>query len=382
MDPMLILDLVILVMERLSFVDFHRARCVSSVWYSASKSCRMRQANPWLVLFPADVLHLPLESIDDSCKLFDPIDNKSYTVRDLGSDILRTSCLASDNSWFLMLDRKTRFYLLNMLTRERFHLPSLDSMESTEGTKFKFKRNFDSSFTVTTFHYKDNVTLLSTCYGIGAAVLWVDERNKDYFVVWAFDRSLAYHKKGDDGWRVFRSSTNQMCVDMVFIESKLYVLVEDRSITAFDFSCGDSPMEFASFTFRDCYVPISFKHLVVTLSGQVLAISRVLRQVLNIYKMDLRSSEWSIIKSLGDEALLLDQRITVPAKDGVLKNCLYYSNDRFGRDNDLCLREDDSPICVVNIQTMSKVQLFNHLTASSPLPFKDARWFVPTFGGK
>ncbi|KAF2584987.1 hypothetical protein F2Q70_00037790 [Brassica cretica] len=132
-DPMLILDLVILVMERLSFVDFHRARCVSSVWYSASKSCRMRQANPWLVLFPADVLHLPLESIDDSCKLFDPVDNKTYTVRDLGSDILRTSCLASYNSWFLMLDRKTRFYLLNMLTRERIHLPSLDSMESTEG---------------------------------------------------------------------------------------------------------------------------------------------------------------------------------------------------------------------------------------------------------
>lgn len=109
-DPMLIPDLVILVMERLSFVDFHRARCVSSVWYSASKSCRMRQqANPWLVLFPADVLHLPKESIDDSCKLFDPIDHKSYTVRDLGSDILRTSCLASYNRWFLMLDRKNPF---------------------------------------------------------------------------------------------------------------------------------------------------------------------------------------------------------------------------------------------------------------------------------
>ncbi|KAJ4886239.1 putative F-box protein [Raphanus sativus] len=384
-DPILILDLVILVMERLSFVDFHRARCVSSVWYSASKSCRMRQANPWLVLFPADVLHLPEESIDDSCKLFDPIDHKSYTVRDLGSDILRTSCLASYNSWFLMLDRKTRFYLLNMFTRERIHLPFLDSMESTDGSKLKFKRNFDSSFTVTTFHYKDNLTLLTTCYGISAAVLWVDERNKDYLVVWAFDRSLAYHKKGHDSWRVFRSSKNQRCVDMVFIENKLYVLVEDGSTTAFDFSCGDSPKEFASFTSPECYGPygpIRFKHLAVTLSGQVLAISGVRNHVLNIYKMDPKSSEWAIIESLGDEALLLDQRITVPAKDGVLKNCLYYSNDQFRGDNDYHLREDDNGICVVNIQTMNKVQLFNHLTASSPLPFKDARWFVPTFGGK
>ncbi|CAF2155636.1 F-box protein KIB4-like [Brassica napus] len=379
-DPMLILDLVILVMERLSFVDFHRARCVSSVWYSASKSCRMRQANPWFVLFPADVLHLPLESIDDSCKLFDPIDQKTYTIRDLGSDILRTSCLASYNSWFLMLDRKTRFYLLNMLTRERIHLPFLDSMESTDGSKLKFKRNFDSSFTVTTFRY-NNVPLLSTCFGIDAAVLWVDERNKDYLVVWAFDRTLAYHKKGDDSWRVFRSSTNQSCVDMVFKESKLYVLVEDGSITTFDFSCGDSPMEFASFTTSpEC---CDFEHLAVTLSGQVLAISSEERHSYDLYKMDPKSSKWSIIKSLGDEALLLDQRITVPAKDGVLKNCLYCSySDQFRRDDDYNLREDDNGICVVNIQTNNEVQLFNHLTASSPLPFKDARWFIPTFGGK
>ncbi|CDY29953.1 BnaC01g40550D [Brassica napus] len=263
MDPMLILDLVIMVMERLSFVDFYRARCVSSVWYSASKSCRMRQANPWLVLFPADVLHLPLESIDDSY-------------------------------------RKTRFYLLNMLTRERIHLPSLDSMESTE----------------------DNVTLLSTCYGIGAAVLWVDERNKDYFVVWAFDRSLAYHKKGDDGWRVFRSSTNQSCVDMVFIESKLYVLIEDGSITAFDFSCGDSPMEFA-----------------------ILGISRERRHSLNIYKMDPKSSKWKA-------TTIVSGRMITGFASSIL------------------------------IHTKNEVQLFNHLTASSPLSFKDARWFVPTFGGK
>ncbi|KAF8074299.1 hypothetical protein N665_1115s0015 [Sinapis alba] len=396
-DPMLILDLVILIMERLSFVDFHRARCVSSVWYSASKSCT-RQANPWLVLFPADVFYLPEESIEDSCKLFDPIDQKTYTVRDLGSDVLRTSCLASYNSWFLMLDRRTRFYLLNILTRERIHLPFLDSMESTDdrGSKLKFKRNFDSSFTVTTFHYKDNVTtLLSTTSTIDAAVLWVDERNKDYLVVWAFDSSLAYHKKGDVGWRVFRSSTNdESCVDMLFKESKLYVLFEDDSITAFDFSCHDSPMEYKSFTTSPEY---SFDSLAVTLSGQVLAISRERRRSLNVYEIISRerryslnvyemdpnkSSKWSLIKSLGNEALLLDQRITVPAKDGVLENCVYYSANQLIRDNDFSLPEDDNGICVVNIQTSNEVQLFNHLTASSPVAFKDARWFVPTFGGK
>ncbi|CAH2055185.1 unnamed protein product [Thlaspi arvense] len=124
---------------------------------------------------------------------------------------------------------------------------------------------------------------------------------------------------------------------MVFKESKLYVLSELQRITVYDFSGGDSPMECA-------------------ISGQ--------------------SSKWSILKSLGEEALLMDQGITVAAKDGVLKNCIYYSNDQLYRRIGSRLKNDYNVICVCNIQTKKQVQVFPHLTAS------DARWFFPTFSAK
>jgi len=66
----------------------------------------------------------------------------------------------------------------------------------------------------------------------------------------------------------------------------------------------------------------------VTLSGEVLVIaSRVEPHpgtfLFFVYKLDPKSSKWSIIKSIGDEALILDLGIIVAAKDGVMKNCIY-----------------------------------------------------------
>jgi len=70
------------------------------------------------------------------------------------------------------------------------------------------------------------------------------------------------------------------------------------------------------------------KSPVVTLSGEVLVIaSRVEPHpgtfLFFVYKLDPKSSKWSIIKSIGDEALILDLGIIVAAKDGVMKNCIY-----------------------------------------------------------
>ncbi|VVA96361.1 unnamed protein product [Arabis nemorensis] len=166
---------------------------------------------------------------------------------------------------------------------------------------------------------------------------------------------------------------------MVFKDSKLYVL-GSRKIIVYDFSVGDSPKECASFALPDCYGNY-FSNLAVTLSGEVIIISSIGRSFFNFYKMDPKSSGWSIITSLGDEALLLDQGMTVAAKDGVMKNCIYFSNDMLRRIIGTNLRKDDNGICVYNIQTKKVVQEFPHLT-SSPLPFKDARWFFPNFGGK
>lgn len=112
------------ILQRLSFADFHRARCVSSEWYSASKSCIT--TTPWIITIPYK--YSKNSNNDSSCKLFDPRDNSCYTLRDLGIDMATSRCLASSGRWFLLLDHNLDFHLLNLFTRERI-LPTLESID-------------------------------------------------------------------------------------------------------------------------------------------------------------------------------------------------------------------------------------------------------------
>ncbi|VVA96347.1 unnamed protein product [Arabis nemorensis] len=371
-QPVLVMDLIRSILDRLSFADFCRARCISSDWYSASKSSIRGITNPWLIFFPK----VYGEIKNDTCKFFNPRDNNFYTVRDQRFDFAWSYYFASSGSWFLMYQNRI-LHLLNVFTRERIPLPSLESLDGSEVIVMR-----KNSFVIyATLDYKGK-----------------DRRNNGDF--------LAYHKSGDnnnnESWKVLQHlKKNEGCVDMVFNESKLYVLRVTRRVTVFDFSGGDSPMECASypspmecasFKSRDDDVRFS-NNLAVTLSGEVLIISGRVeypwinfqhfrrsgttsgRYFFNMYKLDPKSSEWRIIESLGEEALLLDQGITVAAQGGVVKNCIYFSNgklhgyDGYKDANGICN-------CVYNIKTKKMFKVFEHLTAS------DARWFFPTFGGE
>ncbi|EFH59615.1 hypothetical protein ARALYDRAFT_479747 [Arabidopsis lyrata subsp. lyrata] len=313
-SPVLAPDLIRSILERLNFVEFHRARSISSDWYSTAELCYSQNPTPWLILF-SNYSHI-------SCKLFDPLHDKTYVIRDLGFDFHRSRCLATSGSWFLMLDHRTDFYLLNLFTRERIRLPTLEAMD---GRQMKFERVGESDF-LKTFTYQGGYGSYSsgesTKVIIENAVLWVDERSRDYLVVWSLECFFAYHKKGDNNnsWKVFQLKKNQGCSDMVFRESKLYVLSPSLNITVLDFSSCDSPNECASFTTPDglTLFPLScFGHLVITLSGEVLMIkpSRFGIPFFDVYKMDPKSSKWREIYSLGNEALLLDLGTTIAAKD-------------------------------------------------------------------
>ncbi|CAE5976575.1 unnamed protein product [Arabidopsis arenosa] len=377
-QPVLVLDLLRSILERLSFVDFHRARCISSEWYSTSESCLgvKNPTSPWIILFPRE----HVENKNDSCKLYNPRDHSSYIVRDLGFDLARSRCLANSGSWFLMLDRRTDFHLLNPFTRVRIPLPSLES--TGEGNIIR--------------KVCENVSDGSGIK-IDNAVLWVDEESRDYLVVWNVASLFGYHKKGDENnsWKVFKPlEKNERCIDMTFKENKLYVLTVTRKVTVFDFSGDDSPVECANFPYfplQNGYIynpPGSHYKVVVTLSGEVLIIVAKVepdprtRSFFTVYKMDPKSLEWKMTKSLGGEILLLDLGVTVEAK--VMKNCIYYSNDQFHRynGNSLCNDSNNNGICVYHSRTNNVVQVFEHLTASSTILFKDARWFFPIFGGK
>jgi len=127
--------------------------------------------------------------------LFDPLHAKTYVITDLGFDLPRSRCLATSGSWLLMLDHRTDFYLLNLFTRERICLPTL---EAIDGWQMKFERVGESDF-LKTFTYREGYTSyssrISTKIRIEKAVLWVDERSRDYLVVWNLESFFAYHKK-------------------------------------------------------------------------------------------------------------------------------------------------------------------------------------------
>lgn len=111
---------------------------------------------------------------------------------------------------------------MNVFTRERIRLPSLEDIDESQ---MRFERTSDSDFLVT-FGNRSYVSYSSgksSKVGIKNAVLWVDEKSRDYIVVWYFDCFFAYHKKSycSNSWKVFQLFNSQGCVNMVLKESKL-----------------------------------------------------------------------------------------------------------------------------------------------------------------
>lgn len=156
-------DVLSLILKRLSYTDFIRAKTVCSNWNIASRFCSPKKnQTPWLILY---------DSESKQCqywKLFNPEEDMFYRTEYLGV-IAKDHVLATSGNWVLMLDKDSDFYILNPFTRETLNIPSLDSSPSAE-----FKRNGDYTFDI---RYLRNGEWFWGGLGVrvGSAVLWVDE---------------------------------------------------------------------------------------------------------------------------------------------------------------------------------------------------------------
>lgn len=178
-------DLLRCVFERLSFTDMNRVKSVCSSWHSASRGCvPKRNQIPWLILFPGDDdENVNKNKNKSSCVLFIPDDrDKVYKTRDLGVKFVRSCCLATYGNWLLMMDSRWNLNILNPLTGER-----IDDLPRTEA----FVPNICRPL------LKSNV-----------ACLWVDEKSRDYLVVWRMSMLpfLVFTKKGNNRWRQVSST--------------------------------------------------------------------------------------------------------------------------------------------------------------------------------
>ncbi|KAG7568981.1 hypothetical protein ISN45_Aa04g017470 [Arabidopsis thaliana x Arabidopsis arenosa] len=311
-------DAMKLILESLSFPDFHRARTVCSSWYSVSKSCvaGSRSRYPWLILFP---------NFSGSCTLFDPVENKTYKTRNPG----KSRCLASYGNWLLMLTPRIDFFVLNVFTCERISLPSL----SLKGGKVRFRRKDDGGVLFLEHSPKDRETIIN--WYIMKAVLWIDEKTKDFVVCLIYNSQYLFsYKKGDDSWWHLEDTK---CLAMAYKNKKLCVYTWSQYIKILDFS-DDFPKEIVEenpyLNHRVYYTPEHSREswrerVAITSSGDVLIIVSIRKTLIEnqekpyffkIFKMNVEGTEWERVDSLGDEMLVFG--------DGFIKgNLIYFVSD-------------------------------------------------------
>ncbi|XP_010513085.1 PREDICTED: putative F-box protein At2g33200 [Camelina sativa] len=341
-------DAMQLILESLSCSDFHRARIVCSKWYSVSKSCVAGLWNryPWLILFPQKISDS--KPFKDYFRLFDPREGKTYMIRYLGDKLFESRSLASHGNWILMMNPSLDFYVLNVFTCERIDLPSL----SLRG-QVRFQRKDGGGIFLE--HPRFNRETIINRH-IETAVLWIDEKAKDFVVSWIYNAQYLFsYKKGDDSWWHLEGAK---CLHMAYKDQKLCVYTSDHLIKIFDYS-GDIPVEiieenpYLNHPFYYDPKPWEYiwkRRLTITTSGDVLIILS-LKGVLEyqekplfyIFKMNLKGKEWERVDSLGNEILVFGDGITLAVASGkeeIRGGVIYFVPDDVwpeAANNDRCL---------------------------------------------
>ncbi|KAL1201733.1 putative F-box protein [Cardamine amara subsp. amara] len=370
------LDLLNSVFQRLSFANFQRAKAVCSSWYSASRQSPKKNQIPWLILFPKN-------NNDTSCTLFNPEEkDKLYKTKDLIVDFAKNVCIATYGSWLLMKDHRYNLHILNLFTGEKINLPPVESQLGMT----KIERTLDDGFRITNISY----ILETKGIVIRSPVLWIDEKTKDYVVLWALENwCVVYAKKGDNLWNQIPGTL--FCVHMVYKDHKLYFLrcSPYRNFRIFDFS-GEIPRENFEYSFIEPGFQLGPRRiistswsgcerkLVLTITGDVLKVVRMPSgrrsrtksfRIFKVYSSELLKKHEQV-DSLGDEAMLFDLGVTVPANeiDGLNRNSIYFKGT---------LGKNTNAIFVFNLETQ-KMEPLRQLDCSS-LQLSSARWFLPSF---
>ncbi|KAG7616896.1 F-box-like domain superfamily [Arabidopsis thaliana x Arabidopsis arenosa] len=372
------LDLLTAIFERLSYANFQRAKSVCSSWHSGSRQSVPIQI-PWLILFPE-------YDNNNSCTLFNPEEKgKVYKMKDLGVEFSKSICTATYGSWLLMRDPLYNLYILNLFTHERINLPPFESqlgMVKIERTIYDW---FHSTLHYNGKEYHKRIRILSP-------VFWIDEKTKDYVVIWGLGSScVVYSKKGDKCWNQILETPN--CHHMVYKDHKLYFSTSTYKyeFRIFDFSREIPQQIFQGYVIMQGltlnrhrgqpgypFATIDTK-LVVTVTGDVLKVDRIVEKETRIcrffyvYKVYSSGSykKYEKVESLGDEAILLDLGITMLANDtvGLLGNSIYFSGT-----HTKSKVINDTFIFSLETQKMDPVHKFDCSSAQ----LSSARWFLPS----
>ncbi|CAH8353484.1 unnamed protein product [Eruca vesicaria subsp. sativa] len=303
--------------------------------------------------------------------------------------------LGSSGKWFLVVDSRLDLYIINVFSNERIRLPPLERVKSSlyNIERLGGDKGFELFIEEAT-PYNSSANILVTTKDL-RAVLWVDEKKRDYVVVWGFEACpyLRFWKKGDVHYREISTQVDLRFYglkDMVLKGYSLYVHSEPRYTEHLVLSGHDSfevvskmlwPLlrtdEYERPT-RANKIFSLINNIAVTTSQEVLMVQTLAyesfsferHRMFHLYKE--QDTKFIKVDSLGDEALFLDLGITVPADHtlGIEPNSIYFT-----RDDRFCHKRDSYiDICVYNLATKT----IKHFPSLSNLKLKDAQWFFPS----
>ncbi|CAA7025936.1 unnamed protein product [Microthlaspi erraticum] len=344
------MDMLRSVLELLTIRDFHRTKIACWNWYLCSKQIlRPKYGSPLLML----------STEEGRCHMYSPGEDRVYETK---SDFSGYRFLGSSGRWFLAADSRSQLSIIDVFSDERIDLPPVESIK-----------------------------------GDLRGVLWVDEKNGDYVVVWQFGSHefLGFCKKGDDHYREITTHIGvpvdlKGVYDMVLKGYSLYVLTVHKYIRHLDLSGQDGFKDVSEnqrfpVKTRDLFS----ENIVVKTSGEVLCVRSKVHEtssftrrrtfhVYNTYPEDRDPGTYYYdgdieLKSLRGEALFLDLGIPVKvAPDhslGIEPNSIYFSRgDRYCHKKVSCL-----DMCVYNLATKTS----KPFPGLSNLKVKDALWFLP-----
>ncbi|KAF8089949.1 hypothetical protein N665_0493s0010 [Sinapis alba] len=393
-------DILRSLLERLSFMDFHKAKMVCSNWYLFSKQTLgpKGRSSPLLLLSPEE----------GGCHLYNPEEDRVYKAK---RDFSGYRFLGNSGKWFLVADSRSNLYIIDVFSDEKIDLPRLE-LVSKDGCVHNLEPLGDGDFEEILVGRNDGIR--KSAEDLRGRV-WVDEKTGDYVVVCRFDRCdyMRFCKKGDDRYREIQTRVGVTVLlkgldDMVLNGYNLYVFTPRCSLRHIDLSGKDGFEDLIKQPMYTWYKPSpsaeeeermkAYKFIseseniaLVTRSGEVLLVHNYTYQsstttfekhrMFRVYKRQLKNLEdpntykpWLVeVDSLGDEALFLDLGITVPADTtlGIEPNSIYFTRD----DRVRLMPRSFLDICVYNLATKS-IKRFS--TLSSNFKIKDAQWFIPS----
>ncbi|CAE5978457.1 unnamed protein product [Arabidopsis arenosa] len=249
---------------------------VCSYWYSGSKQTVHRKSGtPWLMLFPDD----------GGCLLCNPYEKAVYKTK---RDCSGSRFLASCGKWLLMLDSRSRLYIIHVFSGNRIDLPPLESLLSNYSA-LKRMEDRDKEFEF-------------------------ESTNGSYYSLYADEiRGHLVGRRGDE--RVgFSVEINWPCSWSCSSGYRLYILTSRRSVRVIDFSGQQGLEELTGSDTSPMFSPLGYScyfSIAVTTAGEVLLVTTTTSEMVFCFCIYKKAPNADPEDQIARSCLLLDLGITV-----------------------------------------------------------------------